>query len=134
MSEGSVEFAVLITASPLQSGGETAFQFIQSVLRKGHKIRQVFFYQDGVYHGSRLIHTENPILITRWQILAKEYVLPLMLCSASAARRGIMGQSQANYFEKDTDNLAENFCIAGLSQWFEAVSLAERVMVFGDVL
>lgn len=134
MSEGFLEFAILITASPLSSGGDTAFQFIHAALKKGHTIRQVFFYQDGVYHGSRLIHTENPAFIARWQSLAKEYVLPLLLCSASSARRGIMGVEQAKYFEKDTNNLAEGFQIVGLSAWFEAVSLVERMMVFGDML
>src|SRR5262245_4083928 len=107
MSEGFLEFAILITASPLASGGDTAFQFILAALKKGHKIRQVFFYRDGVYHGSRLIHTENPAFIARWQMLAKEYNMPLLLCSASSARRGIMGIEQAKYFEKDSDNLAE---------------------------
>jgi tRNA 2-thiouridine synthesizing protein D len=131
-SESPFEFAILITAPPLHSGGETAFQFIQAALKKGHCVRRIFFYRDGVYHGSRLVYSENPALMARWQILAKQHDLELVLCSASCARRGIMGKEQANYFEKDTDNLADNFCVASLSLWFEAVSLAERVIIFGE--
>lgn len=127
-----MQFAILITSPPLHRGSDTAFQFVQTALNKGHLIKRIFFYRDGVYHGSRLLYLENPTLMTRWQTLAEKHALELILCSASAARRGIMGSSQANYFDKDTDNLADAFQIASLTLWFEAVNTAKRVMVFGD--
>lgn len=126
-------FALLITAAPLESASETAFQFSLAVLKKAHTIRHIFFYQNGVYHGNRLTYLENPALINRWQKLSQAYHFELTLCSASAARRGIMSEAQAQYFEKEGCNLAEGFQIAGLSVWFESVSLADRVMVFGEM-
>lgn len=125
-------FAILITAPPLHRSSTTAFQFIEAALKKNHSIERIFFYQDGVYHGNRLIYLENPLLINRWQNLAQKHHLELILCSTSAAKRGIMGPEQADYFEKDTHNLAEEFQVGSLSLWFESVSLADRVMHFGD--
>ena len=129
-SNPSLNFAILITAPPLHSSSTTAFHFLQATLNKNHSVKRVFFYQDGVYHGSRLIYLENALLINRWQNLAKQYDLELTLCSTSAARRGIMGPEQADYFEKDTDNLAEGFQIGSLSLWFESVLMADRVISF----
>jgi tRNA 2-thiouridine synthesizing protein D len=126
-------FALLITAAPLDLASETAFQFSLAALKKGYTIKCIFFYQNGVYHGNRLIYLENPALINRWQKLSHTYHFELTLCSASAARRGIMDEAQAQYFEKDGSNLAEGFQIAGLSVWFESMSSADRVMVFGEM-
>lgn len=127
-----LNFAILITAPPLHRSSTTAFQFIEATLKKNYSIKRIFFYQDGVYHGNRLIYLENPLLINRWKNLAKKYDLELTLCSTSAARRGVMGPEQADYFEKDTHNLAEEFQLGSLSLWFESLLLADRVMNFGD--
>lgn len=127
-------FGLFVSASPLHSGSQTAFEFLQAALAKGHVIKQVFFYGDGVHHGNRLIHTENPELISRWQHVADRHAIPLLLCSASAARRGIMDKAQAHYFLKDTDNIATGFAIAGLAQWFAVAPTIDRILMFGDRL
>jgi tRNA 2-thiouridine synthesizing protein D len=127
-----IEIAILITSSPLHSSSTTAFQFLQAALNKKHQIKRVFFYQDGVYHGNQLIYSETPDLITRWQTLGKSHAIELILCAASCAKRGVMGKEQADYFEKNTHNLADGFQIASLSLWFESVLSADRVMVFGE--
>jgi tRNA 2-thiouridine synthesizing protein D len=130
----SLTFGFFISAGPLHSGAQTAFEFLQAVLAKGHDIKQVFFYGDGVHHGNRLIHTENPELIRPWQQVADHHAIPLLLCSASAARRGIMDASQAHYFLKDTNNIAAGFAIAGLAQWFAVAQTIDRILIFGDRL
>lgn len=133
-SQYPLKFAILVTAPPLDKASDTAFYFLQAALKKGHIINQVFFYAEGVYHGNQLIYLENPDLIYRWQDLAAQYALKFVLCSASCARRGIMGKEQASYFEKKGCNLRENFEIASLSVWFAEMHIANRVMVFGEML
>jgi tRNA 2-thiouridine synthesizing protein D len=133
-SNQSLEFAILITSAPLHSSSTTAFEFIKAALHKKHQVKRIFFYQEGVYHGSRLIYLENPLLMERWQNLAKDHEIALILCSASSAKRGIMGPAEAIYFEKNTHNLAEGFQIASLSLWFESMLSAQRTMIFGESL
>lgn len=119
-----MKFGILVNEGPYQhQATDTAYQFAKAAIEKGHEVPRVFFYHDGVYNSSRL--TEPPQddrhIVNRWQKLAKEHNIDLVVCVAAALRRGI----------KD-ENLAEGFRISGLGQLVEVGIQADRLVVFGD--
>ena len=119
-----MKFAVSINEGPYQhQASDSAYLFCKAALEKGHEIRRVFFYHDGVNNSSSL--TEPPQddrnIVQRWSKLAEEHKLDLVVCVAAALRRGI----------KD-ENLAAGFRISGLGQLVEIGIQADRVVTFGD--
>ena len=119
-----MKFGILVNEGPYtHQASDTAYQFTKAALEKGHKIHRVFFYHDGVNNSTRL--TEPPQddrhIVQRWQKLASEHKIDLVVCVAAALRRGI----------KD-ENLAEGFRISGLGQLIESGIQADRLVVFGD--
>jgi tRNA 2-thiouridine synthesizing protein D len=119
-----MKFAILVNEGPYQhQSSDTAYLFCKAVLEKGHEIRRVFFYNDGVNNSSKL--TEPPQddrnIVNRWAKLAEEKGIDLVVCVAAALRRGI----------KD-ENLAPGFRISGLGQLVEAGIEADRLVTFGD--
>ena len=119
-----MKIAVTINEGPYQhQASDSAYLFCRAALEKGHEIRRVFFYHDGVNNSSSL--TEPPQddrnIVQRWSKLAEEHKLDLVVCVAAALRRGI----------KD-ENLAPGFRISGLGQLVEAGIEADRLVTFGD--
>jgi tRNA 2-thiouridine synthesizing protein D len=129
-----VDFSVLITASPFtHQAPSTAYRFCKAVLAKGHHLKQVFFYQDGVYVSSAL-HCppyDEFALTEHWQALAKAHHFELVVCVAAALRRGILDAEQAEAYAKKNHNLAEGFKIAGLGQLLNAIATSDRFITFG---
>ena len=40
-------------------GAYSAYQFAQALLQAGHRIRQIFFFQEGVSNGNGLVYPAN---------------------------------------------------------------------------
>ena len=117
-------FAVTINEGPYQhQASDSAYLFCRAVLEKGHELRRVFFYNDGVNNASSL--TEPPLddrnIVNRWSKLAADHKIDLVVCVAAALRRGIRDE-----------NLAAGFRISGLGQLVEAGIEADRLVTFGD--
>ncbi|MCX7149506.1 MAG: sulfurtransferase complex subunit TusD [Rhodocyclales bacterium] len=117
-------FAVTINEGPYQhQASDSAYLFCRAVLEKGHELRRVFFYNDGVNNASSL--TEPPLddrnIVNRWSKLAADHKVDLVVCVAAALRRGIRDE-----------NLAAGFRISGLGQLVEAGIEADRLVTFGD--
>lgn len=129
-----MKFAILINSAPFTyQASDTAYQFCLAALTKGHRVQRVFFYHDAVYTGSTLTcpPQDEPNNTARWQALAKKYGVELVICVASALRRGILDEQEAKYYDKPVANLATGFKIAGLGQLIEASLTADRFLVFG---
>lgn len=119
-----MKFAIMVNEGVYQhQSTDTAYQFAKAAIEKGHEVPRVFFYHDGVFNASSL--TEPPQddrnIVMRWQKLAKDHNIDLVVCIAAALRRGIK-----------ESNLAEGFRISGLGQLVEAGIQADRLVVFGD--
>jgi tRNA 2-thiouridine synthesizing protein D len=119
-----MKFGILVNEGPYtHEAADTAYLFTKAALEKGHKIHRVFFYHDGVNNSTKL--TEPPQddrhIVQRWQKLAKEHNIDLVVCVAAALRRGIRDE-----------NLAEGFRISGLGQLIESGIQADRLVTFGD--
>ena len=130
-----MKFALLINTGPYQhQAADTAYQFARAALAEGHTIRSIFFYQDGVYNASRLSvpPQDDRHIVRRWSALAAEHRIDLLLCSASALRRGILDKEGARTNAIDSDNLAPGFRLAGLAQLIDAGIEADRLLSFAD--
>lgn len=109
-----------------------AYAFAQALLKKGHTLVSVFFYQEGVTNGSNLVVPANDEfdLTTAWQTLADKHNIRLETCVAAALRRGVIGLEEATLHKKDKHNLAIGFNQTGLGSLAEALLTQDRVVQF----
>ena len=129
-----MKFGILVNASPYtHQAADSAYQFVQASLKKGHDIFRIFFYHDGVYNGSQLLvpPQDERNIAQRWSILAEQYGIDLVLCVAAAQRRGMLDESEAKRHQKDQHNVAPGFRISGLGQLMETSIEVDRMLVFG---
>lgn len=112
---------------------DTAFHFAEALLAKGHGLHRVFFYHDGVHNGTRLsVPPQDEINIpARWSELARKHKVDMVICVASALRRGVLDATEADRYELDSDNLDAAFNISGLGQLIDAGIHSDRLITFG---
>lgn len=129
-----MKFTIQVNASPYQSNaGLTAYQFIRAALAEQHEIVRVFFYHEGVYQAFQYATPPDDEiqLVKRWSELARDYAIDLVVCISAAQRRGLLCSDEAARQGKHDNDVAAGFRIAGLGQLVEAISLADRFIVFG---
>lgn len=126
-------FSLAIYSSPSSQSSDSAYLFAQSLIGRGHTLYRVFFYHDAVYQASHLLlpAQDETNKATRWQILAKEYNIDLVVCIAAGLRRGIIDHKEAQRYEKNSHNLADGFELSGLGQLVDAAVHSERLITFG---
>ena len=132
-----MNFSIQVNQGPYQyQASNTAYQFTKAAIDKGHTIIIVFFYYNGAYNASRFTITaqdENNIT-NQWAQLkqANGSNINLVVCIASAIRRGIIDKTIANNNNIDGDNIHPAFCISGLGQLIEASVKSDRLIIFGN--
>lgn len=129
-----MKFSLAIHSAPFSSqASQSALNFARELLRQGHDIYRVFFYQEGVATGNRLATPaqDEQNLVEEWRTLARENAVDVVICIAAALRRGILNQEEADRYQRDIANLAPEFNLSGLGQWVEAAVHADRVVTFG---
>lgn len=127
-------FALAVFAAPYSNQASfSAYQFAQALLRQGHHLVRVFFYQDGVHNATQLAAPPQDEfdLPSAWQQLARDHQLDMVVCIAAALRRGVLDNQEANRYEKSAANLAPSFNLSGLGQLVEAAVVADRLVCFG---
>ncbi|CAV20133.1 sulfurtransferase complex subunit TusD [Vibrio atlanticus] len=110
----------------------SAYQFAVALLKQGHKLHSVFFYQEGVSNGSGITVPANDEfdLAAAWQKLADEHNVSLETCVAAALRRGVISTEEAAQHQLSASNLATGFTQAGLGSLSEALLTQDRVVQF----
>ncbi|NOJ00105.1 sulfurtransferase complex subunit TusD [Vibrio kanaloae] len=110
----------------------SAYQFAVALIKQGHKLHSVFFYQDGVSNGSALTVPANDEfdLALAWQKLADEHDVSLETCVAAALRRGVISPEESEQHKLSASNLASGFTQAGLGSLSEALLTQDRVVQF----
>ena len=127
-------YSLAVYGAPYSSqASDSAYHFAQAVLERGHELHRVFFYHDGVYNGTNLaVPPQDEVNIpARWSQFAKEKNVELVVCIASAIRRGLLDNTEAKRYDKNTANLDDNFVISGLGQLIEAGLSSDRLITFG---
>lgn len=121
---------VLAVKQPIygSQGAFLAYQFAQQLLKQGHNLQQIFFFQEGVTNGNNFTYPANDEfnLLEAWQQLQQQYNVPLNLCIAASQRRGIVNQESAKV--EGQNNLAQGFTLAGLTEFSQAILTADRVI------
>ncbi|WP_396586620.1 sulfurtransferase complex subunit TusD [Bermanella sp. R86510] len=128
-----MKFSLLVLSSPYsQQGASQALDFAKACIKEGHEIYRVFFYCDGVHHGSQL-HTpqqDELNLNKEWLALKHAHNLDLVVCIAAALKRGVLSQQEANRYEQTQFNLADGFELSGLGQLLDAQLQSDQVVTF----
>ena len=130
-----MKLTIQVNEGPYQhQSADSAYYFAKAALEKGHEIYRIFFYHDGVNNGTRLTTPpqDDRNIVARWSELAQEHDLDMVLCVASAQRRGIVDDGEAERNGKDATNIAPGFRISGLGQLVEGGIQSDRLVVFGD--
>lgn len=129
-----MKFAIVVYGPPYTcQASHSALHFARAVLEAGHEVYRVFFYHDGVYNGNALIAPpqDETDIHRQWSDLAREANIELIVCIASALRRGVLDETEANRYEKPASNIGKPFEISGLGQLIDAGINADRVVTFG---
>lgn len=132
-SETSLTYTLLVNGSVYGTqSARNAYLFAEALLEKGHQLKSVFFYQDGVFNGSALTVPANDEfdLVKAWQSLAEKHQVKLETCVAAALRRGVIGEAEASQHQISAHNLAESFAQSGLGSLAEALLSQDRVVQF----
>lgn len=130
-----LKYVLLVCGAPYtHQSADTALKFAQALIATRHTIAQVFFYHDGVYAGSGLNTPEQAErdITQGWAELARSNAIELVVCSHSAMKRGILDQQTARQNGHTVSNLDSHFKLAGLGQFVDAVSSADRLVSFGQ--
>jgi len=132
-SETSLTYTLVVNGSVYGTqSARNAYLFAQALIEKGHQLKSVFFYQDGVFNGSSLTVPANDEfdLVKAWQTLATKHQVRLETCVAAALRRGVLGEAEAYQHQLSSHNLAEQFEQSGLGSLAEALLSQDRVVQF----
>ena len=110
----------IIVKSPLVNS-YSALNFTIAAIKLNQAIPVIFFYQHGTNIANAFIDLpQDEINIQqKWQALAQNHGVQLVVCSASALRQGLQ-----------LDKLATHFVVGSLGQLTEVIGAAERVVVF----
>lgn len=126
-------FAIIVRGAPYSSqAASSAYHFCKAVLESGHQVYRLFFYQDGVMNASsQIVPAQNELHLPQaWQVLIKQYQLDAVVCIASALKRGIVDEREAERYSLSHSNLLPGFVISGLGQLVDATIAADRVITF----
>lgn len=130
-----MQFSLLILGAPYSTqSASTAFRFAQAAIDSGHTLYRVFFYHDGVYCANDLVTPpqDEDNQPANWGTLAEQHNVDLVVCIASALKRGVIDKAEAQRYEKSAPNLARGFSISGLGQLVDATIISDRVITFGS--
>ncbi len=129
-----MKFSIVVHGGPYSwQAPLSALHFARAVLEEGHEIYRVFFYHDGVYTGNENMAPpqDEPDIRRHWSELARENDIELIVCVASALRRGVLDDTEARRYEKPSANLDPAFVLSGLGQLIDARLNADRLVTFG---
>jgi len=92
---------------------------VQALINERHTINTVFFLFNGAYTANAFIDmpTDEPNISQLWSELALTHQIRLVVCSASAARRGIC-----------VTNLAPGFNLGSIGELVASCDESERVL------
>ncbi|WP_106478158.1 sulfurtransferase complex subunit TusD [Phytohalomonas tamaricis] len=129
-----MNYALIVYGAPYsQQAAHSALRFAEALPHRGHRAATVFFYHDGIYNATRLMTPpqDEPNLRQRWSLLAKAHNTSLLVCVASALKRGIVDNKEARRHGLDGDSLAPEFELTGLGQLLDAALTHDCVVTFG---
>lgn len=129
-----MKYSLNILASPYSGqSSDTAYQFARAALGRGHSIYRIFFFGEGVYNANHLVCSpqDEADKFQRWSGLSTEFDIDLVVCVASALKRGILDQTESTRAGLDQYSTTPPFDISGLGQLYDAIACSDRLVSFG---
>lgn len=110
----------------------SALQFIYTLLKRGHHLKSIFFYQDGVYNANYLNtpSSDELNLIIEWKKLSQKYKIKLNVCISSAFRRGIIDSKNSVLYNYNNNNLDMSFKLSSLNTLMKEIIYCDRFLQF----
>jgi tRNA 2-thiouridine synthesizing protein D len=129
----AVNYALLVLGAPGAGDGTLrAGRFARALLARGHTLERVFFYDEAAAtgNGNCVFAQDETDRVAHWAALNREHGVELVLCVASALRRGVLDQTEARRYERGA-NLHPAFILGGLGQLVDACARCDRLITFG---
>lgn len=117
-----MKFGILVLEGPYNhEAPDSAYNFIQAALARGHEIRGIFFYHDGVNNATKFMDPprDDRHIGKRWVELGQKGI-DIVVCVAAGKRRGLTN-----------DVLLPKTRISGLGQLAEIANESDRLVTFG---
>ena len=128
-----MRFALMVTGPAYGTQqASSALQFAQALLDAGHELISVFFYREGVYNANQLTSpaSDEFDLVRAWQTLHETHGVELQICVASALRRGVVDNTEAERLGLAGANLQPGFSLSGLGSLAQAALTCDRMVQF----
>ncbi|WP_163557194.1 sulfurtransferase complex subunit TusD [Halomonas sp. NO4] len=128
-----MRYALLVQGAPYsQQASHSALRFAMALPERGHRLDSVFFYHDGVYNAARLAAPpqDEPHLPDAWRELHERHGTELLVCIASALRRGLLDEREAARHGKEGHSVEPPFELTGLGQLIELGRRCDRLVTF----
>lgn len=129
-----ISFALMVLGAPVSTQApQSALNFTRAALDAGHEVLRVFFFHDGVHCGNQWLipPAGQRSIAEQWAELAQQQKIDLVVCVASALKRGVLDAGEAKRYNKSAANLHPAFALSGLGQWIDACANANRIVTFG---
>lgn len=130
-----MKFTLMISGAPYSSEApQSALRFAKAALENNHEICRVFLHGDGVLLATRLATpAQDEIDIHQaWDDLATQHKIDVVVCIASALKRGILNEKESIRYNKRHYNLATSMDLAGLGQLIDGIYQSDRIITFGS--
>ena len=119
-----MKYSLAIYCPPLPDGNANrAYRFATEVLKQGHSIYRLFFFNEGVLNCA---NSENS-LCKQWQAIIRSNKIDAIVCIASAEKHGLSAEDS-----ETNNNIHPIFTIGGVAQLVDASVHADRVITFAD--
>ena len=117
-----MKFGVMVLEGPYQhQAADSAYQFVQAALARGHEIVGIFLYTDGVNNVNQFIKPPGERNISQQFDQLAEQGIPVIACTACAKFRGLRPNIKT-----------EHARLGGLGSLTEYLRTADRFVTFGD--
>ncbi|MCE8019097.1 sulfurtransferase complex subunit TusD [Halomonas sp. MCCC 1A11036] len=128
-----MRYGLLVKGAPYSSqASHSALRFAAALVARGHRLKCVFFYHDGVYNAARLAAPpqDEPHLYDAWRSLHDEHGTQLQVCIAAALRRALLDSREAERHGKSGHSVEPPFELTGLGQLIDLGREVDRLVTF----
>ncbi len=127
-------YSLVVLSSPASGHcATTAARFALAAIGRGHRVRTVFFLDQGTLTGAvaPVFPQDESDHLQPWLELAQEHAVELVLCISSALRWGMLDEEEAHRYEKGAVTVHPAFTVSGLGQLVDAAVHSDRLLTFG---
>ena len=129
-----MKFSLVVLSSPWSGqSADSAWHYASALIEQGHTLHRVFFYHEGVFNGAGFAQMpqDEESRVQRWAQLADHHGVDLVLCVASALKRGLLDDTEAQRYEQPAASVHPAFTVSGLGQLIDASVECDRLVTFG---